>query len=199
MIEGARASGKTMTALHAAGSYVFIDDPDVQQALSIAPRSLLEGEAPRLLDEWQVAPELWNLVRRSVDRATEPGRFILTGSAVPADDITRHTGAGRFLRLRQRTMTWWEKLDESPGGVSLAGLFDGERPEADRPALERVGQQAQYAAVELLEPERVDLEQLERLLGRKTMETEILREALEQARPKKHALRLPSPPPGGSR
>lgn len=120
-----------MTALHAAGSYVFIDDPDVQQALSIAPRSLLEGEAPRLLDEWQVAPELWNLVRRSVDRATEPGRFILTGSAVPADDITRHTGAGRFLRLRQRTMTWWEKLDESPGGVSLAGLFDGERPEAD--------------------------------------------------------------------
>lgn len=131
LIEGARASGKTMTALHAAGSYAFIDDPDVQQALLIAPRSLLEGDAPRLLDEWQVAPDLWNLVRRSVDRTTEPGRFILTGSAVPADDITRHTGAGRFLRLRQRTMTWWEKLDGGPGGVSVAGLFDGERPETD--------------------------------------------------------------------
>jgi len=92
VIEGARASGKTMTALHAAASYVFIDDADVQRLLEVAPRSLLEGEAPRLLDEWQVAPELWNLVRRAVDSAVEPGRFILTGSCVPPDDVTRHTG-----------------------------------------------------------------------------------------------------------
>lgn len=134
VIEGARASGKTMTALHAARSYAFIDDPDVQRTLSIAPRSILEGDAPRLLDEWQVAPDLWNLVRRAVDTATEPGRFILTGSAVPADDLTRHTGAGRFLRLRQRTMTWWEKLDGASGRVSVAGLFDGERPVGDRSA-----------------------------------------------------------------
>src|SRR5665811_1010477 len=97
VIEGARASGKTMTALHAANSYAFIDDADVQRALTIAPRSVLEGEAPRLLDEWQVAPELWNMVRRAVDATAAPGRFILTGSAVPADDVTRHTGAGRFL------------------------------------------------------------------------------------------------------
>lgn len=131
VVEGARASGKTTTALHAAASYVFVDDPEVQRLLDVAPRSLLEGEAPRLLDEWQVAPELWNLVRRSVDSAVEPGRFILTGSAVPPDDVTRHTGAGRFLRLRERTMSWWEKLDTPSGAVSLAGLFDGELPKTD--------------------------------------------------------------------
>lgn len=130
VIEGARASGKTMTALHAAGSYVFLDDVGVRRALDIAPRYVLEGPPPRLLDEWQVVPELWNLVRRAVDATTEPGRFILTGSAVPADDITRHTGAGRMLRLRQRTMTWYEKRGRPTGGVSLAGLFAGERPVA---------------------------------------------------------------------
>lgn len=130
VIEGARASGKTMTALHAAGSYTFLDDPDVQRALEIAPRSVLEGDAPRLLDEWQVAPELWNLVRRAVDTATEPGRFILTGSAIPTDDATRHTGAGRFVRLRQRTMSWREKTDTAHQ-ISIAGLFDGERPIAN--------------------------------------------------------------------
>lgn len=126
VIEGARASGKTMTALNAAGSYAFIDDAEVQQTLSIAPRSILEGAAPRLLDEWQVSPELWNSVRRSVDASSEPGQFILTGSAVPADDVTRHTGAGRFLRLRQRTMTWFEKSSRPEHPVSVAALFDGD-------------------------------------------------------------------------
>jgi predicted AAA+ superfamily ATPase len=134
VIEGARASGKTMTALHAASSYAFIDDADVLQAMEIAPRSVLNGDPPRLLDEWQVAPELWNLVRRAVDATAEHGCFILTGSAVPADDVTRHTGTGRFIRLRQRTMTWWEKLDGRPRPVSIAGLFDGERPAADMTA-----------------------------------------------------------------
>lgn len=131
VIEGSRASGKTMSAMHAAGSFAFVDDAEVRRVLEIAPRTMLEGEAPRLLDEWQVAPELWNLVRRAVDAAVEPGRFILTGSALPADDVTRHTGAGRFLRLRQRTMSWWEKLDALPGAVSLAGLFAGDRPKTD--------------------------------------------------------------------
>ncbi len=131
VVEGSRASGKTMTAMHAAGSFAFVDDAEVRRVLEIAPRTLLEGEAPRLLDEWQVAPELWNLVRRAVDAAVEPGRFILTGSALPADDVTRHTGAGRFLRLRQRTMSWWEKLDALPGSVSLAGLFAGDLPKTD--------------------------------------------------------------------
>ena len=131
VIEGARASGKTMTAMHAAASYVFIDDADTQRLLEVAPRSLLKGEAPRLLDEWQVAPELWNLVRRAVDSAVEPGQFILTGSSVPPDDLTRHTGAGRFLRLRERTMSWWEKLDAPTGEVSLSSLFDGDLPKTD--------------------------------------------------------------------
>lgn len=130
-----------MTALHAAESYVFVDDPDARQVLDVAPRSLLDGRAPRLLDEWQTAPELWNLVRRAVDASGEPGRFILTGSAVPPDDVTRHTGAGRFLRLRQRTMSWWEKVEGSGGHVSISGLFDGDRPAADlaaAPGLESV-------------------------------------------------------------
>lgn len=131
VIEGARASGKTMTALNAARSYAFVDDVEIQRLLEVAPRSLLDGAAPRLLDEWQVAPELWNLVRRAVDSAAEPGRFILTGSAVPADDVTRHTGAGRFLRLRQRTMSWWEKFDVPTETVSLAGLFEGQQPHTD--------------------------------------------------------------------
>jgi predicted AAA+ superfamily ATPase len=131
VIEGARATGKTMTGLHAASSYAFLDDPEIQQFIEIAPRSVLEGDAPRLLDEWQLAPDLWNLVRRAVDASTERGRFILTGSAVPADDVTRHTGAGRFLRLRQRTMSWWEKLEPSISSVSLAALFDGAFPTPD--------------------------------------------------------------------
>jgi uncharacterized protein len=131
VLEGARATGKTMTALHAAASYVFIDDAGAQRLLEVAPRSLLEGEAPRLLDEWQVAPDLWNLVRRAVDAAVEPGRFILTGSAVPPDDLTRHTGAGRFLRLRERTMSWWEKLDEPTEKVSLSALIAGDLPKTD--------------------------------------------------------------------
>jgi predicted AAA+ superfamily ATPase len=131
VLEGARATGKTTTALHAAASYVFIDDPQAQSLLDVAPRSLLEGDAPRLLDEWQVAPQLWNLVRRAVDATAEPGLFILTGSAVPPDDVTRHTGAGRFVRLRERTMSWWEKLDSPTGAVSLAGLFEGNLPKTD--------------------------------------------------------------------
>jgi predicted AAA+ superfamily ATPase len=131
VLEGARASGKTTTALHAAASYVFIDDAQAQSLLEVAPRALLEGDAPRLLDEWQVAPQLWNLVRRAVDASAEPGLFILTGSAVPPDDVTRHTGAGRFLRLRERTMSWWEKLDSATGAVSLAGLFEGNLPKTD--------------------------------------------------------------------
>ena len=130
LIEGVRACGKTMTALNAAASFVFVDDEASQQLRSIAPQRLLDGPAPRLVDEWQLAPELWNMVRRRVDASTARGLFILTGSAVPADDVTRHTGAGRVLRLRERTMTWGEKQPAAlgAGAVSLAALFAGERP-----------------------------------------------------------------------
>lgn len=123
-----------MTALNAAASYVFLDDDATQNLLEVAPESTLDGPQPRLLDEWQLAPRLWNRVRRRVDRASQPGCFILTGSAVPSDDATRHTGAGRFLRIRQRTMAWAERRD-APTPVSLAGLFAGKGPETAAPVM----------------------------------------------------------------
>jgi len=138
LIEGARACGKTTTGLHAAASHVFVDDDAAQRMRVIAPQTLLDGASPRLVDEWQSAPELWNMIRRRVDASAEPGRFILTGSAAPADDVTRHTGAGRLLRLRQRTMTWCEKDDAVaswPTTVSLTRLFAGDRPAGDQTAM----------------------------------------------------------------
>ncbi len=127
VIEGPRGCGKTRTALQASQSAVFLDDPQQRSLLEIAPEVLLEGAAPRLLDEWQTAPDIWNFVRRAVDQRQETGQFILTGSAVPADDLTRHTGAARFLRLQERTMTTYERLLPD-SFLSLAALFDGEKP-----------------------------------------------------------------------
>lgn len=132
VIEGPRACGKTMTALNTCASYVFLDEADIQTRLEVAPDSILDGAQPRLLDEWQVAPELWNRVRRRVDRSRQPGSFILTGSALPADDATRHTGAGRFLRLRQHTMAWAELRPELTA-ISLADLFNGFTPATSAP------------------------------------------------------------------
>ena len=131
VLEGARAVGKTMTALNAANSFVCIDDAASQQLLEVAPATLLEGETPRLLYEWQLAAEPWNLVRRKVDTTPGQSQFILTGSAVPPHDAIRHTGVGRFLRLRQRTLTWWEKLEMPIGNLSLVALFDDICPVAD--------------------------------------------------------------------
>jgi uncharacterized protein len=85
---------------------------------------VLDGPVPRLLDEWQVEPLLWNYVRRAVDDRGTPGQFILTGSSVPHDDVTRHAGAGRFSTLRMRPMTLFESGHTS-GAISLAGLFGG--------------------------------------------------------------------------
>lgn len=125
IIEGPRGCGKTMTGLHHCASYALIDDPATNQVAKLAPAAVIDGPRPRLLDEWQTAPDLFNLARREVDLAAESGQFILAGSAVPADSITRHTGAARFLRLRQRTLTLCEKADYAPV-VSLAGLLQGE-------------------------------------------------------------------------
>lgn len=77
-----------------------IVDGELRELLGSAGAVVLEGARPRLLDEWQVAPELWNQVRRAVDASEQPGQFLLTGSAVPAEDVSRHTGAGRFGFLR---------------------------------------------------------------------------------------------------
>lgn len=124
LIEGPRACGKTETARQQAASLVLLDiDQSARTALDVDPMIVLEGPTPRLLDEWQVAPGIWNAVRRQVDARGADGQFILTGSATPADDITRHTGAGRISRLRMRTMTLHE-TGHSSGAVSLAGLLD---------------------------------------------------------------------------
>lgn len=132
LVEGPKWCGKTTTAEQAAQSVLSLDDPDrLPQNLALAqirPSVLLEGAKPRLLDEWQIAPVLWDAVRHAVDRAQTQGLFILTGSSVPPKaDATLHTGTGRISRLRMRTMSLWES-GESSGTVSLADLFAGTDP-----------------------------------------------------------------------
>lgn len=125
MIEGPRVCGKTTTARQAAASEVLMDaDPTVRPTMAVDPGLLIEGPAPRLIDEWQAEPDIWNYVRRAVDDRPGLGHFILTGSAVPPDDITRHTGAGRVGRLRLRPMSLFE-LGHATGRVSLKRLLGG--------------------------------------------------------------------------
>lgn len=132
VVEGARACGKTATARNVAASEALLDtDANMRRAVSVNPALVLNGETPRLIDEWQLAPAIWNLVRRAVDDRREMGQFILTGSAIPTDDITRHSGAGRFTRLRMRPMSLFES-GRSSGAVSLAGLLSGQPMEGAR-------------------------------------------------------------------
>lgn len=135
LIEGPRGCGKTETARRAAASEVLLDtDRDAREALAVDPSVVLAGDTPRLFDEWQVAPEIWNHLRRAVDDRRERGQFLLTGSAVPPDDRTRHTGAGRVGRLRLRPMSLAE-LGRSGGEVSLRTLLDGDPPPAGKAEL----------------------------------------------------------------
>jgi predicted AAA+ superfamily ATPase len=125
LIEGPKACGKTETARQAAASEVLLDvDERARGAAALDPSLILAGATPRLIDEWQVEPRVWNHVRRAVDDRREPGQFILAGSAVPADDATRHSGAGRFSRLRMRPMSLFES-GLSDGSISLRNLMDG--------------------------------------------------------------------------
>ena len=127
VIEGPRAAGKTWTAREVAGSEVLLDiDDEARKLARLEPAELLAGRTPRLIDEWQLEPRLWNHVRHTVDNRQAKGQFILTGSAVPPDDITRHSGAGRFSRLRLRPMSLFE-LGHSTGFVSLRALLGDER------------------------------------------------------------------------
>jgi len=127
LIEGAKWCGKTSTATHFARSTLFMQDPDktrsYQEMADTKPSLLLKGENPRLIDEWQMSPVLWDAVRFEVDQRGLAGQFILTGSAVPADNVTAHTGVGRFARILMRPMSLYES-NESNGAVSLAELFD---------------------------------------------------------------------------
>ena len=135
VIEGPRACGKTSSARQVAASEVLLDvDTAARQAIAIDPSLVLEGEAPRLFDEWQTQPVIWNHIRRAVDQRQVPGQFILTGSAVPADDITRHAGAGRLARLQMRPMSLFE-TGHATGAVSLAGVLDGFAPHSPQAQL----------------------------------------------------------------
>ena len=125
LIEGPKACGKTETARQVAASEVLLDvDERARAAATIDPSLILAGDTPRLIDEWQVEPKIWNHVRRAVDDRKEPGQFVLAGSAVPADDASRHSGAGRISRLRMRPMSLYES-GLSDGSISVEDLLDG--------------------------------------------------------------------------
>lgn len=127
LIEGAKWCGKTTTAEQHAASILYMSDPDKQEQnlrlADISPKQLLKGASPRLIDEWQLAPKLWDAVRFEVDHRDGFGHFLLTGSAVPPETSQiQHTGTGRFTWIKMRPMSLWES-GESNGVVSLANLF----------------------------------------------------------------------------
>ena len=128
LIEGPKWCGKTTTAEQIAESILYMADPEKEQQnrtmAEISPGRLLKGEVPRLIDEWQIAPKLWDAVRFEVDHRDELGQFILTGSAVPVSyEEIHHTGTGRFSWILMRPMSLFESLD-SNGEVSLKELFE---------------------------------------------------------------------------
>jgi len=127
LIRGAKACGKTESAKQLANSILNVDrDEQVPMLISTAPKRLLLGETPRLIDEWQVQPKLWDYIRHEIDDRKETGQFILTGSANPEESVKMHSGAGRFTIVDMRTMSWQE-LGFSSGKVSLANLFEGQK------------------------------------------------------------------------
>lgn len=138
LVTGPKWCGKTSTALVASKSVVYMQDPDKGPAYMTAadtkPSLLLEGSVPHLIDEWQMAPVLWDAVRFAVDQRQAFGQFILTGSAVPVDNTTMHTGTGRISRFAMRTMSLYES-EESNGSVSLRDLFDGIMPKMESSSL----------------------------------------------------------------
>lgn len=127
LLEGPRGCGKTSTGMQQARSSVRLDFSPVSVELAeLSPQTILAGDNPRLVDEWQLAPSIWNVMRHEIDNRQAPGQFILSGSATPDDDKTRHSGAGRFGRIRMRTMSLAESQRAS-GGISLSALKHGDR------------------------------------------------------------------------
>ena len=128
LIDGPKWCGKTTTAEQQAKSIVYMDEDTEDggwlRMAAINAKGVLAGPAPRLIDEWQLAPQLWDAIRYEVDHRGEDGQFILTGSAVPVDDSKmKHSGTGRVSWLTMRPMSLWESGD-STGDVSLRSLFD---------------------------------------------------------------------------
>ena len=129
LIQGPKWCGKTTTAEQVAKSILYMDEPEQKeqniQLADISPSMLLDGDTPRLIDEWQLAPKLWDAVRFAVDHRSGKGHFILTGSSVPPVlSETSHSGTGRFAWLTMRNMSLYESR-ESTGEVSIAELFAG--------------------------------------------------------------------------
>ena len=127
-VEGPKWCGKTWTSSYHSKSEIYIGDPAGNfqncQLAELSPALVLEGEMPRLIDEWQEVPPLWDAVRYKVDQTAQKGQFILTGSATPNHKGILHSGAGRIARLRMRPMSLWESGDSS-GKVSLEQLCQG--------------------------------------------------------------------------
>lgn len=126
-LEGAKAVGKTRTAMRRAGTVYRLDDPAQREIVEADPTRLVEGAPPILIDEWQRVPESWDIVRRAVDDDSTPGRFLLTGSATPSERPT-HSGAGRIVTVRMRPLTLAERELDMPA-VSLKDLLGGGRPD----------------------------------------------------------------------
>lgn len=129
LIEGPKWCGKTTTAEQQAKSILYMADPEKQkdylEMADLRIKMLLNGDAPRLIDEWQIIPQIWDAIRFEVDHRNKEGQFILTGSAVPASaDNIHHTGTGRFAWVTMRPMSLWESED-STGEVSIEQLFKG--------------------------------------------------------------------------
>lgn len=127
-IDGPKWCGKTWTALNHGNSVVYIGDPagnfQNRQAAELNPALVLGGDSPRVIDEWQEVPSLWDAVRFTVDQSAQRGRFILTGSSTPNSKGVLHSGAGRVGVIRMRPMSLFE-IGRSTGSISLATLFDG--------------------------------------------------------------------------
>ena len=134
LIRGTKACGKTESAKQIAKSVLSVDrDENVPALIDTAPKRLLLGETPRLIDEWQAQPILWDYIRHEIDERQNNAQFILTGSANPEESVKLHSGAGRFTIVEMRTMSWQE-LGFSTGEISLAKLFKGETIEIiDKP------------------------------------------------------------------
>lgn len=134
LIEGPKWCGKTTTAEQLARSVIKMQDPDMQEEYLITanskPSLLLQGDTPRLIDEWQDAPILWDAVRTMVDKRDKPGQFILTGSNSVDKEKTKHSGTGRIVKMKMLPMSLWES-QESTGEVSIAELFNNPNYDID--------------------------------------------------------------------
>lgn len=133
-IMGPKWCGKSWTGLYHSNSYFLVDEEDNEEYASRHPKEVLKGEAPRLIDEWQIVPKLWDEARRAADFSDGPGRFIFTGSTTPPRAKMKHSGVGRFARIMMRPMTLFES-GRSSGSVSMTKMLEGKEKYAGRSSM----------------------------------------------------------------